>query len=244
MPRKKNFIKRLSKKEVKDFIENQGAKLHKEYTELYYEKYFTGFTQEDLVYELPNGNFFYVYDPKGIVLPGKGIYYERNQFLGHVRLDKMLKENKSQKIFSSWDHWKYYSKLGLELIHKGDENLENLSNILGLEMGELDFTYKSLGKIDFKIKNIPQSYAFQTLYDPLVYFVGEIIRIRVDGKWAINEYEDGETFPFIAVENSNLQYRPINIVWSQLIGINPCNLRKATADEIKAHAWFHPKNRK
>ena len=65
MPKTKiNAInRRLKKAEVKDYVDNQGARLHEEYTKFFFEDYGTGYVKEDLVYELPNGDFIYVFDP-------------------------------------------------------------------------------------------------------------------------------------------------------------------------------------
>jgi hypothetical protein len=76
----------------------------------------------------------------------------------------------------------------------------------------------------------------------LVFYIGEVIIKRVGGKWEVET--NGEDYPYVTVENSTLHYMPINIVWQEVSGLNPCNLTKATADEIRTNAIWHPKNNK
>jgi len=74
------------------------------------------------------------------------------------------------------------------------------------------------------------------------FYVGEIIIKRVGGHWQVNSTHYGGDYFYVTVENSSLHCMPINIVWQEIDGLNPCNLRKATADEIRTNAFLHPKN--
>ena len=233
--------RRLKKAEVKGFIDN-GAKLHDEYSQDYYEKYHNGQEQQDLVYELPNGDFILVFDPKGHTLPGKGNYYSRDSFLRTHRWRKKVSEDYKNGRGSSVDHWRHFSKLGNQLFSSKDTQLETISQELNIDKIYLDLSYESLGKIDTVIESYPYGKVWETLYDALVFYVGEVIIKRVSGHWEINSTHYGGNYPYVAVENATLQYMPINIVWQEIDGLNPCNLRKATADEIRTKAFLHPKN--
>jgi len=233
--------RRLKKAEVKGFIDN-GAKLNEEYSKDYYEKYWNGNEKQDLVYELPNGDFILVFDPTGDMLPGKGNYYTRDSFLRTRRWRKKVSEDYKHGRASSVDHWRFYSKQGNQLFQKGQENIEIISKELNLDKSELDFSYESLSKIDIEVDKLLYGKAWETLYDALVYYVGEVIIKRVGGKWAVNTTHAGGDYPHVTVDNSTVHYMPINIVWKEIDGLNPCNLRKATADEIRTNAFLHPKN--
>lgn len=236
--------RRLKKAEVKDYIDNHGATLHEEYTNLFYKDYGTGYVNQDYVYELPNGDFIFVFDPKGISIPGKGNYYERDRFLRMVRWTNKVKDDYKHGRASSVDHWRFYSKQGSKLFLNPNESIETLSTQLKIDKSKLDFSYESLGKIDIEVDKLPYGSAWDTLYDVLVSYVGEVIIKRVDGKWKINETHAGGSYPYVTIDNSKLYYMPINIVWQEIDGLNYCNLRKATADEIRTNAIWHPKNNK
>jgi hypothetical protein len=236
--------RRLKKAEVKDYIDNHGAKLHEEYTKFFFEDYGTGYVKEDLVYELSNGDFIYVFDPKGHSIPGKGNYWERDRFLRFVRWTKKVKDDYKFGRASSVDHWRFYSKHGSLLINNGDQHLATICKELNIDNSLLDFSYESLGRIDTEVEKLPYGKVWETLYDALVFYVGEVIIKRIDGKWEIETVRYGEDYPFVTVEKSTLYYMPVNIVWQEIGGLNPCNLRKATADEIRTNAIWHPKNNK
>ena len=233
--------RRLKKAEVKDFID-KGAKLHDEYSKDYYEKYWNGNEKQDLVYELPNGDFILVFDPKGDMLPGKGNYYTRDSFLRTQRWRKKISDDYQHGRGSSVEHWRHFSKQGYQLSSNKDTNLDTISKELNITKTALDFSYESLGKIDAAIENYPYGKPWETLYDALIFYVGEVIIKRVDGHWQINSTHHGGDYPYVTVVNSTLHYMPINIVWQEIDGLNPCNLRKATADEIRTNAFLHPKN--
>ena len=241
MPKYKTVLKarQLKKAEVKDYIVNHGAIPHEEYTDFFLEDFGTGYTKQNIVYELPNGDFIYVFDPNGLVKPGKGYYYEQDHFLRFLRWNQKVKYDHKCDRGSSIDHWRFYSKLGKQLVIKSAENLDTIKNELELDQVQLDFSYKSLEIIDTAIKNLPYGKAWETLYDALVFYVGEVLIKRIVGKWAI---ADNGAYPYVTVDKSNLHYMPINIVWQEIDGINPCNLRKATADEVRTNAIWHPKN--
>jgi hypothetical protein len=235
--------RRLKKAEVKQFIDN-GAKLHEEYSKDHYEKYWNGNEKQDWVYELPNGDFMLVFDPKGDMLPGKGNYYTRDSFLRHQRWRKKVTEDYKEGRASSVDYWRYYTKQGAQLFLNKDLNLDLISRELNIDKNNLDYSYDSLGKIDDALEIYPYGKAWETLYDALVFYVGEVTIKRIGGKWKVDDTPHTGNFPYVTVANTTLHYMPINIVWAQTDGLNPSNLRKATADEIRTNAFLHPKNNK
>jgi len=244
MPKNLTYPKnrRLKKSEVKVFIESGGAKLHQEFTEQTYEKYHSGEDKQDFVYELPNGDFMYVFGKSWDSLAGKANYWERDSFLRHIRWSKKVDEDYKNGRGNSVSHWKYYSKQGSELFKNASTNLDKISAELNLDKATLDYSYESLGLIDLTVEKYGVEKATETLYDALVFYVGQVILNRVDGEWTVDTRVPGIEHPYITFRNSSLHYMPINIVWGQLSGSAPCNMRKATADEVRTNAFLHPKN--
>jgi len=232
--------RRLTKAEVKNFIDN-GAKFHEEYSKDYHEKYKSGNEKQDLIYELANGDFIFVFDPKGHVYQGKGNYYSRDSFLKFHRWQKQVSDDHRQGRGSDIEHWLHYSKQGIQLFNNKLINIEVISKELDLDKKKLDFSYKSLGVIDVAIENYPSGKAWETLYDALVFYVGEIIINRVSGQWQIESIPACD-YPYVTIKGATLHYMPIKIIWQEIDGLNPCNLRKATADEVITNSFLRPKN--
>ncbi|NJL36990.1 MAG: hypothetical protein HC899_09595 [Leptolyngbyaceae cyanobacterium SM1_4_3] len=69
------------------------------------------------------------------------------------------------------------------------------------------------------------------LYDNLVSYVGEVIRHRVKGHWIVLEERPNDEYPAISAKGGTLM--PINVVWQELFGLEPMNLRKETANEVR-----------
>lgn len=118
--------RRLKKTEVKDFIEN-GAELHEEYSKEYYEKYWNENEKQDLVYELPNGNFILVFDLKGDILPGKSNYYTKdNCRFGYLvpleRISWNIDNNQTTLLNSITVNYTYYFTLTLGICNIASDN--------------------------------------------------------------------------------------------------------------------------
>ncbi|UYQ91788.1 hypothetical protein MKQ68_17005 [Chitinophaga horti] len=238
MPKSKDFPlnRRLKKGEVKAFIESGGAKLHREYTFDFYEKYRNGTEKRDEVYELPNGDFIYVFDPASQSVPGKGNYWQKDAFLRFVSWKKRVDEDYKHGRAASVDHWRHYTRLGNRLIEAGDSLLTVISTELDIP-AELDYGYESLALIDNAIINYDLSRAWEVLYDALVFYIGQIIVERISGAWDINVKNYGGDYPYVTIPGTGEYYMPINIVRSELDGVKGSNLRKATSDEIRIHAF-------
>ncbi len=231
----------LKKSEVKDFIATGGAKLNQEFTEQTYEKYDTGYEVQDFVYDLPNGDFMYVFGKSWDSIAGKGNYWERDSFLRSIKWKKRVNADYKNGRGSSVEHWKFYSKQGIELFKNIDLNLNEISKELLIDKLKLNFSYESVGIIDKAVEEYGVEKAVETLYDSLIFYVGEVIVNRISGEWKVDS-QTGIKIPYVTVVNTDLNYMPIDIVWEQLGGAAPCNMRKATADEVRNLAFLHPKN--
>ncbi|MEO8889982.1 MAG: hypothetical protein ABI417_00355 [Coleofasciculaceae cyanobacterium] len=231
--------KRLTKKQVKEIIETEG-KLHQEFTFFFERTYSTGHKDQPLVYELPNDRFLYIFDPNGLLLAGKGDIYAKDYFLRWMRWVQKVRDNSANGRNSSVAHWRYYSKHKSELIHKIDQLIEELAEKLEIIPSKLDFSYLSLDVVSSQADNYGLERVQSELYDNLVAYVGEILRRRVDGKWDIDDSVKDQTYPCIS-KNNNAVLMPINVVWEEIDGLQPMNLRTRTTNEIRRFSLRHGK---
>lgn len=227
--------RRLTTQQVQDLI-RAGGNLHEEFTAFFEEKYASGFIKRDEVYELEGNRFLYVFDPKGLVLPGKGDIYPDEYFHRFVKWVKRVRTDNTAGRSSSVDHWRFYSRHKSDLInHLSDLEVE-LATKLGVNRGLLDKSYASLDLISTACKENSRDGVFESLYDNLVAYVGEVIRKRVNGVWAVNRTHSGGEYPFISIGFDSVQYMAINATWCALNGIDPIDFRKEAANEIRQQA--------
>lgn len=224
--------RRLTKQQVQDMI-RAGGKLHDEFTAFFEEKYASGFVKRDEVYELEGSRFLYVFDPKGLILPGKGDVYPDEYFQRFVNWVKRVRTDNVAGRSSSVDHWRFYSRYKSELINYLDVLEEELADKLGINRNLLDKSYASLDLISTACKQHSIDGVFESLYDTLVAYTGEVIRKRVNGVWAVNKTHSGGKYPFISIGFDSVQYMAINATWCALNGINPIDFRKEAANEIR-----------
>lgn len=233
MPSRKTINeKRLLKKEVKDIIKERG-KLHEQYTKFFEKTYASGHIKRDLVYELSDGNFLYVFDENESYTGGRGDIYPREYFFKLVRWNKRVKEDYANNRGSSIDHWRYYSKLKNELINSVDDLIQELGKELEIPLKELDRSYESLDLISEKAEAYGIDEVIANIYDNLICYVGEVLIKRVKGEWRISKNFAGREYPYVDVELKNIQYMPINIVWNELHGLEEMNLRKEVGNEAR-----------
>ncbi|MEL6987238.1 MAG: hypothetical protein AAGK97_05360, partial [Bacteroidota bacterium] len=216
----------------KALIESQGT-LHKNYTKVFEESYPTGYVKRDLVFELEDGNFLYVFDKKEKYIGGKGDIYFKDYFLRLVKWNKRVKDDYANDRGSSIKHWSYYSKKGIELTNSKNELIEELGKELKISIAKLDNSYKSLDVVSEQIESYGIDEAINNLYDNLVLYVGEVLKEKVGGTWQIDTIREGAEYPFISIGLKNIQYMPINIVWNQLVGLENVNLRKEAGNEAR-----------
>lgn len=224
--------KRLTKKQVRDLIKSD-ARLHDEYTALFRETYVTGYVKQDLVYELPEGRFLFVFDPNESSIGGKGDIYPKDFFIRFVKWNKRVKEDYSNNRGSSVDHWRFYSKHQSELIENIDKLILDLADRLQVDIKHLDKSYKSLDIVSDRTEMYDIDNAIADIYDNLVAYVGEVIRMKVKGQWKLNTNFAGGNYPYIDIGLKNAQYMPINIVWDNLHGLDNVDFRKAVGNEAR-----------
>lgn len=215
---------RLNKKQVRELIES-GAKLSEEFT-----KFFEKEMAHPQIYELPNDRFLYVFNPQGSILPGKGNLYSKDAFLRMMRWVARVRGDYANGRGSSIGHWRYYSKHKEQLIDRANELVNELGKGLAIPTEQLDFSYKSLDIVSSKSEDYGLETVQAELYDNLVCYVGEVIRCRVNGEWTVSDDSSGR-YPAICAKRTLLM--PINVVWKEIDGYKPMNLRKETANEVR-----------
>ena len=227
--------RRLTKQQVQDLIRAEG-KLHEEFTTFFEEEYASGFVKRDEVYELEGNRFLYVFDLKGLLLPGKGDVYPEEYFHRFVNWVKRVRADNAAGRDGSVDHWRFYSRHKSDLINHLSELEEELATKLGIDRKLLDKSYSSLDQISTACKQRGVDNVFECLYDNLVAYTGEVIRKRVNGVWTVNKTHAGGEYPFISIGFDSVQYMAINAIWCALCGIDPIDIRKEAANEIKRQA--------
>jgi len=224
--------KRLTKKQVQELVEREGQ-LHAEYTAFFKEKYSS---KQDLVYELPNDRFLYVFDPQGVWIPGKGDIYTTAYLLQWMQQLRRARVDAANNRGSSVGHWRFYSRHPHDFVHQIASLIAHLADALHLDQQVLDRSYVSLDVVSRACEALEPDIIFTTLYDNLVAYVGEVIRQRVEGYWEVNSTHAGGDYPFVSVGFPRLQYMPINVVWTALQGLAPIDLRQEAANEIRLRA--------
>lgn len=223
--------KRLTRKQVQELIESEG-KLHEEFTIFFEVTDSTGYKDQPLVYELPNDRFLFVFDPNELSTPGKGDIYPKEYFLKFVQQTQQIREDCANNRGNSVAHWYYYSRYKVELINHIDELIHELGEQLQINHQQLDLSYMSLDILSKKISAYGINQIQSNLYDNLVAYVGEILRQRKNGQWAINSDSIDIKYPYISAGVNGVMM-PINVVWLEITDIEPMNLRKQTANEVR-----------
>lgn len=237
--------KRLSKKQVQEIMETEGV-FSEAYSQFFEEVYGSGFVKRDLIYELPGDKFLFVFDSYGMIVPGKGDIYPGEYFRKWVSFIAWAKESNAFGRGSSLDHWHYYSKLQGNLVDHIEELILALADRLTISIQVLDKSYASLAVLSSRIEKFGRGNAFSELYDNLVAYVGEVLRLRVNGVWKVRQLPAGDyVFPSIVIEGLGVYYSAINVVWGALNSIE-IDLRAETAQVVRRNGWQvkHRRNNK
>lgn len=221
--------KKLSKNEVKTLIES-GIKFEKEYSENFIETFPNGKIEKNLLYRLPDENILFVYAYNGFFTPGKGEIFTEEFIKKWIKELKRLDNN---KFHSSVEQWRFYSKYQNGIVNNIDKLILELADNLNISKKLLNKSYKSISIIENELKNFDLDYIFEMFYDNLIVYVGEVIKERVNGKWELNRFFAGDNYPFISIDLKNIQYMPLNVVYSALNELDHTNLKSETANEIR-----------
>jgi hypothetical protein len=182
------------------------------------------------VYELDGNRYLLVFDELS-GLEGKGDIYAAADFHRFVRWTAKVNEDAKHGRQGSTNHWAYYSPLKDRLISNVDMLIAQLRSTMSRTPEELDFSYESLDLVSDYVERIGVERAQQELYDHLVAYVGEVLRSRIQGRWDIGG-GGRQPYPYL-VGAKHDSVMPINVVWQELSGYAPVNLRSAAANEVR-----------
>jgi hypothetical protein len=220
--------RRLTSEQVAHLIKTE-ALLHEDYTARIEEIHASGFRDQPKVYSLPGDRILYVFDAIDPALKGKGDIYPAGYFTRFVRWVERVREDAICGRNSSVAHWAYYSTLRERIPAEADRLRRELSERIG---SPLDNSYASLDLVSAHVEEIGIDRAMREIYDHLVAFVGEVFRKRTGGHWTIRR--DDDAFPYIEGEGRALM--PINVVWENLDGLDPVDLRSSATQEVRSTA--------
>jgi hypothetical protein len=216
--------RRLTKRQVQALI-SSGARPHPDLTAA-----LDSALLQPLVYELEGDRYLLVFGEFS-GLGGKGDIYSGDDFRRFVRWSAKVDEDVKHGRQSSVGHWAYYSALKDRLVANIDTLVAQLRSTLSRTADELDFSYQSLDIVSADLERIGVERSQQEIYDHLVAYVGEVLRLRIHGHWEVNN-SHRHPHPYLvgAMHDPTM---PINVVWGELSGFAPVNQRAAAANEVR-----------
>jgi hypothetical protein len=217
--------RRLTKRQVQDLI-SSGARPRPDLAAA-----LASALLQPLVYELAGDRYLLVFGEQVPGLGGKGDIYAADDFHRFAHWTAKVDEDAKHGRQSSVGHWAYYSALKHRLIANIDTLVAQLRSTMSRTADDLDFSYQSLDVVSAYVEGIGVERAQQEIYDHLVAYVGEVLRLRIHGRWEVND-RDWQPYPYLvgAVHDPTM---PINVVWQELSGLAPVNLRAAAANEVR-----------
>lgn len=193
--------------------------------------------KNDKVYELKDQRILLVFDEVGTSMNGRGNIWPRDRFEKFIHFVLRHRDDIDQGRRSSVDHWYWYSKYKERIVDYADETVTFLSRTLNIKPQRLTYEYPSLDLISEKCLQKPINQIFEKLYDHLVLYVGEVIKRRVKGKWALDRPEGSPPYPYISIDSITVKYMPTNIIWEIGTSVEDIDLRKLTANEIRTNGF-------
>jgi hypothetical protein len=184
------------------------------------------------VYELEGERYLLVFGETFAGLAGKGDIYRADVFHRFVRWVAKVEEDAKHGRQSAVAHWAYYSAHKHRLIENIDALVGQLRSTMSKTKDDLGFSYQSLDAVSAYVEGIGIERAEQEIYDHLVAYVGEVLRPRIQGHWAVNN-RDGQPHPYLMGAMYD-PVMPINVVAGELSGLAPVNLRAAAANEVRS----------
>jgi len=218
--------RRLTKRQVQDLI-SSGALPRPDLSVA-----FEPTLLQPLVYELEGDRYLLVFGEQARGLAGKGDIYAANVFRRFMGWTAKVEEDAKHGRQSSVGQWAHYSALKHRLITNIDPLVAQLRSTMSQTADELDFSYQSLDVVSAYVEGIGVERAQQEIYDHLVAYVGEVLRLRIRGHWEVNNNSPWQPYPYL-VGAMHHPVMPINVVWQELSGLDPANLRAAAANEVR-----------
>ncbi len=217
--------RRLTKRQVQELI-SSGARPRPDLSAA-----LESTSPQQLVYELAGDRYLVVFGEQVPGLGGKGDIYAADDFRRFVRWTAKVDEDAKHGRQGSVGHWASYSALKHRLIANIDTLVAQLRSTMSRTADDLDFSYQSLDVVSAYVEGIGVERAQQEIYDHLVAYVGEVLRLRIQGRWEVNN-RDWQPYPYLvgAMHDPTM---PINVVQQELSGLAPVDLRAAAANEVR-----------
>jgi hypothetical protein len=216
---------RLTKRQVKELI-SSGARPRPDLSMA-----LEPTSLQQSVYEIEGERYLLVFGKTACGLAGKGDIYPADIFHRFVRWVAKVEEDARHGRQSAVGHWACYSPLGYRLTENIDTLVAGLRSTMSKTAEELDFSYQSLDVVSAYVASTGVERAQQEIYDHLVAYVGEVIRLRIQGHWEVNN-RDRQPYPYL-VGAKHDPVMPINVVRQELSSYAPVDLRTAAANEVR-----------
>jgi hypothetical protein len=216
--------RRLTKRQVQELIAS-GAQPRADLTAA-----FESGLLRPLVYELAGDRYLMVFDELS-GLGGKGDIYSGDDFRRFMRWSAKVDDDARHGRQGSVSHWAHYSLFKDRLISNIDALVAQLRSAMSRTADDLDFSYESLDVVSEYVEGTGVERAQQELYDHLVAYVGEVLRARIHGRWEVSS-DHPHPHPYL-VGAKHDPTMPINVVWQELSGFAPVNLRRVAANEVR-----------
>lgn|GEM_PF-3901050 len=202
---------RLTRKQVTDLLATQPP-VHEEYEARLART--DAPDRDGRIHSLPDGHILHVLagDYPGDRLKGTGTLYPEDAFERRVRWHERgdLDRREQRGATNSVGDWRFFSTVK----HALPEHVGRLHDELERAVGTtLDTSYASLDPISDHVSRIGLD-AARRLYDALVAHVGEVLRARVQGEWAVDDRS--RPYPFVLGQDRRV-LMPINVVWTELL---------------------------
>ncbi len=217
--------RRLTKRQVKELI-SSGARPRPDLAAA-----LEPTSLQQSVYELEGKRYLVVFGEPVPSLTGKGDLYAADVFHRFVRWVAKVDEDAEHGRQSSIGHWAYYSAHKHRLTENIDALVAQLRSTMSKTKDELDFSYQSLDAVSAYVEGIGIERAQREIYDHLVAYVGEVLKLRIQGRWEVNN-RDSQSYPYLVGAMYD-PVMPINVVWEKLTRPAPENLRAAAANEVR-----------
>ena len=231
MGRKKTLNeRRLTRRQVQELIAS-GARPRPDLAATFEQTFSTGFKEQPLVYELDGERYLFVFDPADPSMGERVTFMRPTPFIVSCDGGREFPENYVHGRGSSVSHWAYYSTLKHQLVANIATLIDQLRSTMARTPHDLDLSYQSPDIVSEYVEGIGVERAQQELYDQLVAYVGEVLRRRIQGCWEVNS-NDRTPYPYL-MGAKHEPVMPINVVWEQLSGLDPVNLRAAAANEVR-----------
>jgi hypothetical protein len=184
------------------------------------------------IYELQDGRILQVFNKAEGGLGGKGDIYDPDYYRRFIAWAVKVGDDTAAGRNNSVSHWWHYSKLRTAIPQEAPRLLKELAEIILGPASTLDIGYAGLDRASHYIDAVGFERAQEEAYDHLVAYVGEVMRSRTRGQWTIETKGAFEPYPYIAASQHSA-IMPVNVVWSELGGLNSADLRREAANEIR-----------